>query len=257
VSQIEEGIAALEDYLRRYPSGHFAELAQVRLDKLLALRGEKRITPIAPPTPFSQGTVAADTDFRVGDWYTRAVDDLLLRTTRSSFVQVLEVSDLRVVFSNGHVTDRIYNTTFDPNGNRVIKDIQTFATEYFLGRKWVSRYRVTMPDGATDDISIDWKVVKRETINVPAGSFTAFLVDGQGWSTGNGRRRFTYWIAPDKARLPLVFETRWWDARNVPWVHTASRMSSFREQSRQEPQESSALRDAIEAIERDAQEAPR
>ena len=33
----------LEDYLRRYPSGQFSELAQLRLDQVLARQGEKKV----------------------------------------------------------------------------------------------------------------------------------------------------------------------------------------------------------------------
>src|SRR5205085_9288278 len=60
----------LEDYLLRYPSGHFAELAQHELDALLASQGEKKVE-IAPQAqnPYTQGTARADTGYKVGDSY--------------------------------------------------------------------------------------------------------------------------------------------------------------------------------------------
>src|SRR5262245_515268 len=39
--------APLEDYLRRYPSGNFAELAQLELDAVLARQGERKIEIVA------------------------------------------------------------------------------------------------------------------------------------------------------------------------------------------------------------------
>ena len=64
----------LEDYLRRYPSGRFSELAQFRLDRLLEQKGEKVVrAPDAQRNsgnPFSKGTARVNTDFAVGDTYT-------------------------------------------------------------------------------------------------------------------------------------------------------------------------------------------
>jgi hypothetical protein len=49
-------------------------------------------------------------------------------------------------------------------------------------------------------------VAGREDIVVPAGRFNAFRVEGTGWQNDRNKRDFTYWIAPDKVRVPLVME---------------------------------------------------
>src|SRR5258707_14089844 len=108
----EEAIASLEDYLRRYPSGHFSELAQVRLDGLLAQRGEKKIAIAnAAGNPFTAGTVLQRTDFRVGDFYQyQRLDmytNLVLGTQRKV---VTEVTDLEVIYNRGvEITDALGN----------------------------------------------------------------------------------------------------------------------------------------------------
>src|SRR5689334_16433522 len=46
----------LEEYLRRYPSGRFSELAQVQFDRQLARRGEKKVDAVsAPRNPYTKG----------------------------------------------------------------------------------------------------------------------------------------------------------------------------------------------------------
>ncbi len=58
----------LEDFLRRYPSGRFVELAQLQLDRVLAKMGEKKVEVIsAPENPYTKGTATANTAFKIGD----------------------------------------------------------------------------------------------------------------------------------------------------------------------------------------------
>ncbi|MEK6593822.1 MAG: caspase family protein, partial [Pseudomonadota bacterium] len=70
----------LEDYLRKYPGGRFAELAQFQLDRVLARLGEKKIE-IAPSqgNPFTKGTARIDTSFKVGDSYSYREIDLFTK----------------------------------------------------------------------------------------------------------------------------------------------------------------------------------
>ena len=68
---------ALEDYLRRYPSGRFSELAQHRLDQVLAKQGEQKVQAVsAPENPYTKGTIRSDR-FRIGDSYTYVQTDRL------------------------------------------------------------------------------------------------------------------------------------------------------------------------------------
>ena len=59
-----------EDYLRRYPSGDYVELAQVQLDRVLARQGEKRVEIVnAAANPYTKGSARTDTRYQVGDTY--------------------------------------------------------------------------------------------------------------------------------------------------------------------------------------------
>jgi len=215
-----EAIAALEDYLRRYPSGHFSELAQLRLDRLLAQLGEKRVQVVSSPdNPFSKGTVLANLGYRVGDRYQYRTTDLLTKVQGPHRVAtVTAVTENEVTYNDGKlVTDLLGNLIKRPDG-ATFGPMQYFATEYSVGRKWATRYSIVMANGIPDIVEIDFKVVTRESVTVPAGTFDCFRVEGEGWRLGaNGvppqSIKSTYWIAPDKVARFIAMET-WWRVRS-------------------------------------------
>ena len=226
---VDEAIAALEGYLRRYPSGHFAELAQVRLDRLLAQRGERRIIPAAPATPFTKGLAVADTGHRVGDRYEQRVVDLMTGIGRTETLVVTAVTDLQIVYNDGRlILDPLGNPILQADGKR-FADTQHFPSEFVVGKKWSTRYKITTSQGLVDFISIDYTIQGREMVSTPAGTFDAFRVEGKGWAGRGGRREFRYWAAPDKVRRFIVNEHKWWDQRNAPFRNQRTELISFQE----------------------------
>jgi hypothetical protein len=211
--ELDQAIASLEDYLRRYPSGNFAELAQTRLDRLLARRGEKRIVPVSPPTPLSQGIVLPDPNWRVGDWYELRITDGLTRRVREGRRTVTAVSDLQVAFNDGIlILDPIGNAIRGDDGKGFV-DNQHFPNEYVVGKRWTTRYGVTTPQG-NDTITLSYVIKAREKITVPAGTFDAFRGEGTGWAGRGGTREFRWWAAPDKVRRFIKHEQFWRDPGN-------------------------------------------
>jgi len=58
------------NYLEKYPSGVYSELAEARLDVLLAKAGEKKIQVKDPAgNPFSNGTISGVMRFSMGATY--------------------------------------------------------------------------------------------------------------------------------------------------------------------------------------------
>jgi hypothetical protein len=210
MNELDSAVVALEDYLRRYPDGSFAEIAQLRLDQLLARRGEKKVVVGRDQgNPFSKGTVAARTDYRVGDSYEYRVTDLFTRIARTEVKVVTAVSELEIVFNDGGiVTDPLGNTRTSIRDKGRITLNQVYPAEYAVGRKWSTRYRAAQ--AVHSYFEVDYVVVARENITVPAGTFDAFKVRGSGWRTGASSMRleYEYWIAPETARLCIAFETK-------------------------------------------------
>jgi hypothetical protein len=241
-------LAQIEDYLRRYPSGKFSELAQFRLDRLLAQLGEKpvQIAPnaslpartgeflrvaaaepargvIPSRNPYTKGTAKANADYQPGDSYTYVRMDAFSRTESNTFEErVTEVTEFEVIYNRGRrVTDLLGNDIVGRNGAE-FSPSQVFVYEYSIGKKWTTRFHVVRPQGGgkgmgkkiqaaprsrDDDVEIDFRVVAKESITVPAGTFDAYRVEGNGFLIrAAANQRYVYWIAPAQVRRVLAME---------------------------------------------------
>ena len=201
----------LENYLIRYSSGHFSELAQLRLDQALVRQGEKKIRIASTPqNPYSRGTAVADINRKVGDSYTYGTMDLGTKEERTRFTRTItRVTDKEVVYDDGLITDLLGNLLRYPAGQRAA-GTQFWAVEYAIGKRWRTLEDTTGRSGALLKTDRDVRVVARERIAVPAGVFEAFVLEVRGSSSGG--RKFNElqsrrWIAPDRVRSVLVIET--------------------------------------------------
>jgi hypothetical protein len=198
----------LEEYLQRYPTGEFSELAQLRLDIVLSQQGEKRIE-VASQTgnPFSQGFMRADTKFKVGDFHAYRVLDPLTRQQRGRFKGVVTaVTDTEVIIDNGAVVlDLMGNTKKNRQGLQ-FTDNQNMPVEFYVGKKWSTQYRYFNPKSPKIRLmgEIEYKIVGRETITVPAGTFDCFKIQGVGEvgpvTSVKSEVHSITWYAPDKVR---------------------------------------------------------
>ncbi|MBI3371960.1 MAG: caspase family protein [Betaproteobacteria bacterium] len=203
--------APLEEFLRRFPSGQFSELAQLRLDEVLAKQGEKRIQiASAAGNPFTQGYVPADTNFKTGDSYGYVS---LNRETRAEIrrysTTVTGITEGEVLFNNGtFILDRLGNTVKMPDGKRFTPR-QDSPIEYAIGKKWSTRFGIIGPSGRADETEFEFRIARRENITVPAGTFDCFVIEGEGYTKLPGGRvelKLNRWVAPDKVRRPIVTE---------------------------------------------------
>ena len=181
-------------------------------------------TSIAP-NPFSGGTAVADGRFSVGDSYRYTISDLLTKMeTRRRTETVTEVSDSEVAYNGGRMTtDLLGNYIIDDRG-RLLTESQYFVSEYSVGKHWHTRVLLTRGGGGgdgrprgkrsltrfkedTDEVELDFRVLAREKITVPAGTFDAVKVEGQGFVRNAGANwRYVYWIAPEKVRRFIALE---------------------------------------------------
>lgn len=202
----------LEDYLRRYPSGLFSELAVLRLDQVLDRGGERRIHVLSDDqNPYSKGTLLIDTRVRIGDRYSyREVDTETDLELRKYTLLVSDITDTEVIYGKGSfVTDLIGNWIKLSDG-RVFTGAQYFVPDYSIGKRWTSRHRVTNAKGEPYDTVYDFKVVARESKAVPAGTFDAFRVEGSGWTrgpSGSIALKSRYWVTPTVRRF---IEAHFW-----------------------------------------------
>jgi uncharacterized caspase-like protein len=205
--------APLEQYLRRYPSGKFSELAQFRLDRVLAQQGEKAVSvDTARSNPFSKGTARANTNYAIGDSYTYSRRDVLKKEELPKYTFVVtEIADDRIVFNKGsQVRDLLGNILRSGRGDFAASEgpagAQFYIAEYSVGKKWSARYRFKARDGSDSASEIDFKVADREKITVPAGEFDAFRIEGLGYSTRGFLLQYRYWVAPEQVRRVVATE---------------------------------------------------
>lgn len=201
----------LEDYLRRYPGGKFSELAQFQLDRVLAAQGEKKIE-IAPQgnNPYTKGGTVANANYRIGDAYGYRVLDVFTRLPVETYTHtVTDITDSEITYDSGLITN-LLGSRIRGRGGRRWTDSQHIPLEYSVGKKWSTRYNVILKNGRTGHIEMDLRIVAKEQITVPAGTFDAFRIEGRGWTYGLKGRNETlehnYWRAPTIVRRPIVFE---------------------------------------------------
>jgi len=230
-----------EDYLRRFPGGRFNELAQLRLDLALARQGEKKIGIVAAPdNPFAKGAASANTAYRIGDFYHYRQVDLLTRAEGNpGGRRITAITDSEVIYNKGLlVTDLLGNLLRVPSGATWSPN-QTSPSEFAVGRRWSTRFRVIPPKGGDSTVDLDLRIVDRERVIVPAGTFNAFRVEARGWQSGMSaggrdlsiRWDWKTWYAPDDVRLPVAFE---WFNRHVSGKilrATRNEMVSFEQQA--------------------------
>jgi len=202
--------APLEEYLRQYPSGHFAELAQFQLDRVLARLGEKKIqVESLESNPYSKGTAVADTKRKVGDSYTYREFDLYTKIVNRTFTRTItEITDNEVIYAGGGRTDLLGNSLRTSYGAPSTGS-QIWGVDYAVGKRWTSRHKTVSRNGVPVQVDLEVRVVAREKITVPAGTFDAFVVEANGYAIGAGvntRSDSKRWIAPHQVRAELAIE---------------------------------------------------
>lgn len=228
----------LENYLLRYPSGRFSELAQLRLDQVLALQGEKKIEIVsAPDNPYSKGTVAANTAYKVGDFYAYRESDLLTKLEMRRFKRVVtEITETEVRYGGGRYVTDLLGNLLRFGGGAVWSPNQTVPTEFTVGRRWKTRFRVIPPKGGDTIVDLEARIADRETITVPAGTFNAFRIEINGWQTGSGPSGainnawdWKTWYAPGQVRQPVASDI--WVRHSRGWILRAERneLTEFRQ----------------------------
>jgi len=180
-------------------------------DRVLAAQGEKKIQiGSADGNPFTKGSALADTDYKIGDSYTFEEHDRVKQETRRFTQRVTQVTDNEIIFNDGRlVFDRLGNLLKLPDGRRYTGR-QDYPLEFAIGKKWKTRYSVKNEKGSRWEPEFEFRIVRRERVTVPAGSFDCFVIEGEGWSSTERGFKVLHnlkrWMAPDKCRRAIVTE---------------------------------------------------
>ena len=212
-----------ESYLRQYPSGNFAELAQFRLEMGMRKRGDALVKmQHSKDNPYVTPSSESNTAYRIGDSYRfRLVGKYNGKALSTIFTHtVSRITETEVHFNDGKITtDLLGNTNLNGEGNRDAGS-QVYPTEYFRGKKWNTHFTTTLADRRGLQTEYEFRVLGLESLSVPAGSFNCFFVEGKGRASGASRGgdgrlttslTYRYWISPDLSRRPV----KWHYVREV------------------------------------------
>jgi hypothetical protein len=197
----------IASYLKAHPNGNFCELAQATPDRLLAARGEQKSVVKTDHTNLStQGSTDAGS-MKLGDSYTYWKADLYSKQENQLSQRITKIDDASVEFNDGHFsTDLLGNVRVNSDDNHY-GGRQYIASGYSIGKEWKTRYDRTSSSGETDTFEYTFRVVSRESSTIPAGTFDAYCVRGEGWRVDNrARRTISCWMASDKVPRYLAME---------------------------------------------------
>lgn len=220
----------LEDwaaYLRRFPNGRFAEVAQERLARLLTTPGTVKkqreefgggidikpggnLAALWRPSenPYSAGRYPLGRRYSVGDVAVmRAVDILtgLEEGVQKRWVTQVDEENDRVEFNDGaRISDLMGNPV--SGGDRVFDyPVQIFPAELQIGKKWRALFN-GRKGGRESGGYLDMQVAARERISVPAGEIETFRIEGWGYNSMGGRMEERRWVVPG-LNSPIRAET--------------------------------------------------
>src|SRR5258706_1229471 len=210
----------LEDYLRRYPSGRFTELALLQLDRVLANMGEKKVEVVsAPENPYTKGTSRTDTAYRIGDEWTYRRIDLVTKEESQPRWVVTGITDTEVIYNNGRRVTDLLGNALRRGGGADWGPNQTVPAGIDLGKRWNSHINFTSTKGRGSMLDLALRIADKERLTVPAATFDAFRVEARGRAIGQARRRgknnnadmerdwdWTRWYAPQQVRQHVAWE---------------------------------------------------
>lgn len=203
-------------YLQKYPAGLIAEQAQFRLDQLQkpkveAAAGANGVKPLASGT----------NRYVVGDEIIYERVNRLTNTASRVVMRVSLATNERVEFDNlPTVVDQMGTTLKNEFGVKR-PGIIVAPADIAPGKRWRTAFDNVTPEGAVSTNYWDFRVVALENIQLPAGMFQVFKVQGEGQADFVNRRSgqreliflsMTFWIDPTtmiNVSSEILFKDRW------------------------------------------------
>lgn len=150
-------------------------------------------------TPYFKGYAEHERRYAVGDRYQFRIIDGFNKSSKPLDLQVSQVDARqdRVEFNQGeYVSDLMGNIVRNARGG-MDTPRQFYPAELFVGKKWHTRFKQSRPNGVVYNFYYDLKVVAKESVTVPAGTFETFKIEARGYNVTLGARlERNIWVAP-------------------------------------------------------------
>lgn len=201
----------LYTFLRRHPTGLFAEIAQARLERL------ERARIVAQAERDQPAQDPAVVRYKVGDTYELVQKDgltgLVLQSLRSV---VTRVGDDLVEYEITPASGRPVPFQVTPFGAMVREAQATYnpplvvipVGQLQVGRRWRGRTRRSI-GSVSDWVDYDARIVARESVTVPAGRFDTYRIEMRQMFGDGLYRVVTRWVDAARAiSMKVVSESR-------------------------------------------------
>ncbi len=168
---------------------------------LIEIHAGVPVPVLIPPStnPYSAGRFPLGRNFSIGDTATIRQSDILTgieERTYSPRVTKVDYEQDRVEFNYGHTITDLMGNSIKIGPLEFDSPVQFIPAEFQVGKKWTAAFRRTL-NGKQSNAYYDLHIVKREIVTVPAGSFDAFLIEGNGWNiTVSARLEVRHWLVP-------------------------------------------------------------
>ncbi len=187
--------APLFAFLQNHPGSELAEAAQYRLDRIA-----KPVVQAALGKGQSAALAFTGERYRVGDEYVFDLKDSLTNVLiRRQRAVVTRATEEVVEFNRGN------GLIVTPLGGIIKNDRGTYdppfgmsPAEFTQGKSWEGHAVITTPQGHRARLESSNRVIRRETITVPAGTFECWVVES------------TVYVTPFQGGVPAVGRTTQW-----------------------------------------------
>jgi hypothetical protein len=152
-----------------------------------------------PATPYFQGSSELGRNFQVGDDFGFQIIDSMTHASKPLDLRVtaVDVNRNRVEYNNAEfVSDLMGNTQRNQRGDfDAVR--QFYPAELYVGKQWRTHFKQSRPSGLVYTFRYDLKVVGREKITVPAGSFDTYKIEARGFNMELGAiLSRNIWVSP-------------------------------------------------------------
>lgn len=161
-------------FLQRFPNaGELTEMAEYRLDQISK---PKIVAAVGKGQDASLGYTGPR--FKVGDKYEFQLTDSQTGVVKNTYVNlVTSIEGDAVVFNNGGLLTTALGGYIKNAQGTYEPPIGNAPVELQIGKKWSGQGTQTTSDGRVLVLQMDSKVIGRETITVPAGTFQTYVIE--------------------------------------------------------------------------------
>ena len=189
-------------FLLRFPSsGEFAESAQYQLDQLAV---SNVVASLGKGQDASLGYRGPR--YKVGDVFEFQMSDTLTNVLGDKYTtRVTSIEGDIVKINGGSSIQTVLGSTIKSRSGTFDPPLGGYPVELQVGKKWSGRSSNAFTDGNTYQLQTETKIVGRETVTVPAGTFQTFVVRTTMFSSSGATFTQTFWIDP-RYGAPIKFE---------------------------------------------------